>query len=182
MGTASSYIFKSERLGFRNWRISDVKAMAEICADEDVMEFFPGVLSKVQVRAFIDRMKQQLAKKGYCYFAVDTLENEQFIGFIGLSQKDFEADFTPCVDIGWRLDKKVWGQGYATEGARRCLDYGFQELGLDRVFAIAPRINRKSIEVMKKIGMKKVKQFFHPQLKDDSRLQDCVLYEIASGN
>jgi RimJ/RimL family protein N-acetyltransferase len=180
MSAVSSYIFKSDRLGFRNWRISDVKLMAEISADGDVMEYFPGVLSKVQTRAFIDKMKQQFAQKGFCYFAVDTLDTRQFIGFIGLSEKDFEADFTPCVDIGWRLDRKAWGQGFATEGAKRCLEYGFEDLGLEKVYAVAPKINRKSIEVMKKIGMKKVKQFLHPQLKDDARLQECVLYQIMS--
>ncbi len=50
-------------------------------------------------------------KRGYCYFATDELTSGKFIGFIGLMYQNYEADFTPCVDIGWRLAKKYWGKG-----------------------------------------------------------------------
>jgi RimJ/RimL family protein N-acetyltransferase len=123
-------------------------------------------------------MSAQLAGKGYCYFAVDRLDNGMFIGFIGLSEPRFETDFTPCVDMGWRLKQSEWGRGFATEGARACLDYGFKELGLEKIVAIAPCVNMRSVEVMKKIGMTKVMEFMHPLLIGDELLERCVLYEI----
>ena len=74
-------------------------------------------------------MKLMFAEYGFCYFAVDELSNYEFIGFIGLSHQDYDVEFTPFIDIGWRLDKNYWGKGFATEGAKRCLAYGFNHLG-----------------------------------------------------
>src|SRR5580698_8035695 len=97
------YLFKSERLGFRNWQKADLPLLAEINADPEVMKFFPGIHNLAQTGSFIERMQKHLVDKGYCYYAVDKLVDGSFIGFIGLSQQTFEADFTPCIDIGWRL-------------------------------------------------------------------------------
>src|ERR1700761_6816125 len=97
------YIFTSERLGFRNWMMSDVSEMSLINADPKVMEFFPETRTREQTVEFIERMQKQFAEKGFCYFAVDRLDNNDLIGFIGISEQTFEADFTPCIDIGWGL-------------------------------------------------------------------------------
>jgi RimJ/RimL family protein N-acetyltransferase len=174
-----NYIFKSNRLGFRNWLPSDVDPMSEINAASKVMEFFPAIQSQTQTIEFIERMQNQFTEKGFCYFAVDKLEDETFIGFIGLSEQTFESDFTPCIDIGWRLSEKEWNKGFATEGAKRCLGFAFHELKLEKIKAICPKINFPSENVMKKIGMKKIAEFKHPKLLNDERLQDCVVYEIA---
>lgn len=176
----SPYLFTSARLGFRNWQEADIKPMAAINADPSVMEFFPTVKTYEETAGFILRMQQQFAEKGYCYFAVDRLNDHTFIGFIGLSWQTFEADFTPCADIGWRLARTAWGKGYATEGARRCLEYAFNELQLNNVLSMAPKLNIRSEEVMKKIGMQKVKDFTHPLLLQDERLKTCVLYKIEN--
>lgn len=173
------YIFKSERLGFRNWLESDIELMAKINADEKVMEFFPGIATKAQTIEFIEKMQQQFKENGYCYFAVDKLENNEFIGFIGLTVKAFDAAFTPCIDIGWRLSSEEWNKGYASEGAKRCLEYANEVLMLEKIVSIAPKINLKSEQVMKKIGMEKVMEFEHPLLINDERLRDCVLYQIT---
>lgn len=176
----NNYIFKSERLGFRDWLKTDIEIMAEINSDSAVMEFFPCIQSKEHTIEFVDRMKKQLAEKGFCYFAVSKLENNEFIGFIGLSEKTFESDFTPCIDIGWRIKREEWNNGFATEGAKKCLDYAFTQLSVEKINAIAPKINLKSEQVMKKIGMRKVKNFNHPMMADNEKLQECVLYEIIN--
>lgn len=179
MGFDQKYLFKSERLGFRNWLESDIELMSAINADEKVMEFFPAIASKDQTIEFIEKMQRQFTEKGFCYFAVDKLENNEFIGFIGLSEKLFEAEFTPCIDIGWRLSSEEWNKGYAGEGAKRCLEYANEVLKLEKIVSIAPKINVKSEKVMKKIGMEKVLEFEHPLLINDERLRDCVLYQIT---
>lgn len=171
-----AYIFTSDRLGFRRWQESDHTSLAAMNADPEVMEFFPARQGEQETRAFIRRMQKLFMEKGYCYFAVEKRENREFIGFIGLAIQDFEADFTPCTDIGWRLKKSTWNKGYATEGAKACLSYAFDHFGLEKVFAIAPLVNVKSELVMKKIGMEKVKIFDHPKLLEDKRLKKCVLY------
>lgn len=182
MTALSRYLFKSERLGFRNWLKKDIKLMAEINSDLEVMKFFPNLLSRKQTIQFIERMKAQLKEKRFCYFAVDKLENSEFIGFIGLSEQTFAADFTPCIDIGWRLKRQEWFKGFATEGAKKCIEYAFKQLELETIYAIAPKINVRSVQVMKKIGMKKVKTFEHPKLAGNEQLQECVLYELNRGN
>lgn len=178
----NKYIFKSQRLGFRNWKDADTEQLFALNIDKEVMEFFPYLPSLAQTKEFMKRMQNQFEKNGFCYFAVDKLETEEFIGFIGISEQTFEADFTPCVDIGWRLNKKFWKKGYASEGAKRCLEFAFEDKKLKSIKAVAPKINLKSRNVMEKIGMKYIKDFKHPALKNDNRLENCVLYEINSND
>ncbi|MDX2361617.1 MAG: GNAT family N-acetyltransferase [Crocinitomicaceae bacterium] len=177
---SSPFLFTSERLGFRNWKPSDVDLMIEISADEEVMEFFPYVATPEQTRVFIERMTEMCDKKHYCYFAVEELESREFIGFIGLCDQNYEAEFTPCIDIGWRLSQKYWGKGYATEGAKKCLEYTFRTLGLNEIYSTAPTLNKKSISIMEKIGMKKHLEFRHERLKEYQHLESCLCYKIDS--
>lgn len=176
MEEETRYLFTSERLGFRNWRAADIDDMHEINSDEKVMEFFPAIPTKEQTTAFVARMTNQFENKGYCYFAVDKLENNRFIGFIGLSEQTYEADFTPCVDIGWRIKSSEWNKGYATEGAQKCLDYALNELKIEKIYSIAPKVNIKSEHIMAKIGLKKQCEFEHPLLVNNERLKTRVLY------
>ena len=92
--------------------------------------------------------------------------------------QNYKSDFTPNVDIGWRLRKSFWKKGYATEGAKKCIEYGFKSLGLEKIISVCPEKNSKSKNVMKKIGMNKVGEFNHPKLKDYPELEKCVCYEI----
>ena len=177
MNDTKKYIFTSERLGFRNWNLTDIDKMHEINSDEKVMEFFPSIPTKEQTTEFIDRMQNQFVNKKFCYFAVDKLENNEFIGFIGLSEQTYEADFTPCVDIGWRIKSGEWNKGFASEGAKQCLDYAMNELKLENVYSVAPKINTKSEHIMTKIGLKKQYEFEHSLLLNNERLKTCVLYK-----
>ncbi|MGB1204753.1 MAG: GNAT family N-acetyltransferase [Chitinophagales bacterium] len=172
----NKYIFQSQRLGFRNWRDTDVQKMAAISANKEVMRFFSSVKSEAQTASFIEAMQKEYNNKGFCYFAVEILETNEMIGFIGLSAQDYECDFTPFVDIGWRLAEHTWNNGYATEGAKRCLKYAFEVLHLNEVYAVTPVPNKKSERIMQKIGMTKVATFAHPLLLNDERLKMCVLY------
>lgn len=172
-----NYLFTSERLGFRNWMMTDIDCMHEINSDEKVMEFFPSLSTKDQTIEFVGRMKKQYANKGFCYFAVDKLEDNEFIGFIGISEQTYKADFTPCIDIGWRIKSSEWHKGFATEGAKKCLDFALNELKIEKIYSVAPKVNIKSERIMIKIGMKKAYEFEHPLLLHNARLKTCVLYE-----
>lgn len=173
------YLFKTARLGFREWRENDVEPLVDINSDEEVMAFFPKKPSLEDTRNFVKRMQSSYQRKGFCYFAVDAIEKEEFIGFIGFAEKTFPSDFTPAIDIGWRLKRNVWNRGLATEGAKACLDYGFNHLTLTEIIAITPLLNIQSQRVMEKIGMKKVKNFEHPDLSLYPNLRNCVLFSIT---
>ena len=179
MSHTKQYLFQSARLGFRHWETADIEPMAAINADAVVMEFFSSTQTREQTANFIERMQTQFSEKGFCYFAVDKLADHELIGFIGINVQNFESDFTPCIDIGWRIKRSEWNQGYATEGAMRCLAYAFHDLGIDLIVSITPLVNLKSEHIMQKIGMSKVKTFIFPLLKGDQRLEECVLYEIS---
>jgi RimJ/RimL family protein N-acetyltransferase len=174
------YIFTSDRLGFRNWDLTDTDKMHEINSDEKVMEFFPTIPTAEQTTEFVERMKKQFENKRFCYFAVDKLEDSEFIGFIGLSEQTYEADFTPCVDIGWRIKRSEWNKGFASEGAKKCLDYALNELKFENVYSIAPKINTKSEHIMTKIGLIKQYEFEHSLLSNYERLKTCVLYKTET--
>lgn len=180
MNNNKKYLFTSARLGFRNWDLSDLDKMHEINSDEKVMEFFPAVPTKEQTEEFILRMIKQFTDKGFCYFAVDKLENNEFIGFIGISEQTYEADFTPCVDIGWRIKSSEWNKGFATEGAKKCIDYALKNLKLETIYSIAPKVNTKSEHIMTKIGMKKQYEFEHSLLTNFVQLKTCVLYKYEN--
>jgi RimJ/RimL family protein N-acetyltransferase len=177
MNSTNKFLFTSDRLGFRNWKSDDLAVMTQINTDPAVMEFLPFHQDKKKTLDFINRMQRQFEKSGFCYFAVERLDTNELIGFIGLMEQNYPADFTPCVDIGWRLAKAQWGNGFASEGAKACLDYAKKTLKIEEIYSIAPKINLRSEKVMQKIGMQKVKEFKHPLLSDYPHLEDCVLYK-----
>ncbi len=178
----SNPLFSSDRLHFRTWKDSDLDKFSALNSDPDVMEHFPSVLSAAESKDFLDRLQKHQAKYGHCYFAVETKDRLEFIGFIGLAHQVYDTDFTPATDIGWRLKKSAWGNGYATEGALRCLDFGFENLGLEKIIATCTLSNKNSEKVMQKIGMEKIKEFDHPRLKEFPDYERCLLYEIKNPN
>lgn len=174
----NSYIFKSQRLGFRNWCDNDLKPLFEINSNKEVMRYFPAVKTLEETQEFITKMQHQYDQFRFCYFAVDSIESGEFLGFIGINNQTYKADFNPSIDIGWRLHPKYWGKGYASEGAKACLNYAFSTLELKEIVSVAPEINKPSIAVMNKIGMKKVNTFIHPLLRNYPKIASCVLYKI----
>lgn len=176
------YVFTSSRLGFRNWLPSDLDPLSDLNADPEVMRYFPSLKSRDETQSFISMMRSEFLQKGYCYFAVDLLQNSEFIGFIGLHEQTYPADFTPCTDMGWRLKKAAWNKGYATEGAKRCILHWFNIVGLNKIYATATSSNEPSFNVMRKAGMTFVKTFDHPKIDSKSALKRCMLYEINSAD
>jgi len=175
----SRYIIETKRLGLRRWQESDSSPFYKLNQDQRVMEFFPKTLTKEESDSMIIRIEENISKNGFGFYAVELLENTQFIGFIGLSIPSFEAEFTPCVEIGWRLDFEFWGHGYATEGATACLDYAFNKLDLSEIVSFTTVTNKRSQTVMQKIGMKKAGEFKHPKLDVGHPLCEHVLYKIT---
>jgi RimJ/RimL family protein N-acetyltransferase len=163
------------RLLLRRWREEDRTALAALNADPVVMQHMPGVLTRAESDAMFERLLQTDV------FAATTRDDGAFIGFIGLSRPRFEAHFTPCVEVGWRLAASAWGRGYATEGARAALTYGFDTLGLDEIVSFTVPANVRSLRVMEKLGMTRSPQedFDHPSLAEGHPLRRHVLYRLV---
>ncbi|CAG7636127.1 GNAT family N-acetyltransferase [Paenibacillus allorhizosphaerae] len=169
---------ETSRLRLRDWEESDLEPFGRLNADEEVMRYFPKTLSTEETNAFYHTIVSEFNECCFGLYAVEVKENKQFIGFIGFHRATFEADFTPCIEIGWRLKREAWGKGYATEGASACLQYGFNELGFSDVYSFTAEVNQPSKNVMIKIGMRFVKMFNHPKVEKESPLYPHVLYHI----
>jgi len=173
---------RTSRLALRAWKDEDLPAFAALNADPRVMEFFPGLLDRAASDAVATRIRGHFADRGFGLWAVEVCGVAPFIGFVGLSVPQFEAHFTPCVEVGWRLARDYWGRGYATEAARVALDFGFHHLELKEIVSFTVPANRRSRSVMERIGMtcSPADDFEHPLLSLGHPLRHHVLYRIMS--
>lgn len=170
------------RLQLRPWRDADLAAFATLNADPRVMEFMPGLLTRTESDALAGRIRAGFAERGFGWWAVEAPGVAEFIGCIGLLVPSFEAAFTPCVEIAWRLAAGQWGRGYATEAARAALEFGFGPLGLGEIVAFTVPANRRSRAVMERLGMthSQAENFEHPRLPAGHPLRRHVLYRLAA--
>ena len=170
---------RTERLLLRQWRPEDLDPFAELNVDPEVMRYFPAPLSRHESDRLANEAQALMEARGWGLWAVEVVETDVFIGFIGLAEPRFDADFTPAVEVGWRLRRRQWGRGYATEGARAALAFAFNELSLEEVVSFTSAVNLRSRRVMERLGMTHdpADDFEHPRV-DDSVLRPHVLYRI----
>ncbi len=174
-------MLETHRLLLRRWRDSDREPFAALNADPRVMRFFPAMLSRAESDRAVDRIEAHFEKHGFGLFAAELRQGGAFIGFIGLWTPDFEAAFTPCVEIGWRIATAHWNQGLATEGAQSVLSHAFDSLHLNEIVSFTTVANAPSRRVMEKIGMTRAPEddFHHPKLPEGHPLRPHVLYRIS---
>ena len=171
-----SYI-ETDRLILRSWKLEDLPLFIEMNQDARVMRYFPSILTDEQTESFYNRIQSEFERNGWGLYAVELKSNGTFIGYVGLHEIGFDANFTPGVEIGWRLDADYHNQGLATEAAKEVLKLA-KKRGVQRLYSFTAKQNAPSERVMQKIGMTKVGEFEHPSLSADSPLRTHVLYQI----
>ena len=166
------------RLCLRPWRESDLEPFAALNADPQVMQHFPQVLDRAESDAMAARIAAHFERHSFGLWAVEVLGQASFIGFVGLSVPRFQAHFTPCVEIGWRLARAHWGCGYAIEAARAALAHGFDTAGLGEIVSFTVPGNTRSRAVMQRLDMTHAPadDFDHPLLPQGHPLRRHVLY------
>jgi RimJ/RimL family protein N-acetyltransferase len=120
------------RLRLRPWRDEDLEPFAAPNADPRVREFFPSLQTHQESAESMQYIREHFRQREFGLWAVELIGAAPFIGFIGLLVPSFDASFMPCVELGYRLAFDHWGRGYATEGARAALVFGFATVGLVR--------------------------------------------------
>jgi RimJ/RimL family protein N-acetyltransferase len=172
---------KTRRLILRGWTAPDREPFARMNADPGVMEYLGEPLSREQSDEVVDRIEAHFRTRGFGLCVAELAESGDFIGFIGLAVPTFEAAFTPCVEIGWRLAAEYWGAGLATEGAREIVRYAFEELKLPELVSLTAIENERSRRVMAKLGMTHdpAENFDHPKLPATHPLRRHVLYRLT---
>jgi RimJ/RimL family protein N-acetyltransferase len=167
------------RLKLRQWSPADLAPFAALNADPEVMEFMPACLSGAASEAFAADARARLERDGFGLWAVEVRGGPPFIGCVGLAVPSFEAAFTPCVEISWRLARPAWGHGYASEAAGACLRFAFTQLALCEVLAFTVPANLRSRAVMQRLGMAEHGSFEHPRLPPGHALRHHLLYRLA---
>lgn len=175
-------MIETERLRLRPWKSGDLQPFATMNADARVRRFFPCPLSPEESDASVATYRRMHELDGYGFFAAELRATSKFIGVLGMQRMSFELAHVskPAIEIGWRLEPEVWGQGLATEGARGVLQFAFRQIQLAEVVAITVPVNLPSRRVMEKLGMTHDAQddFDHPKIADAHPLQRHVLYRI----
>jgi RimJ/RimL family protein N-acetyltransferase len=172
---------RTERLVLRAWRPEDLAPFAALNDDPAVMEHFPHHLTREQSDAMVERITRFIDEQGWGLWAVEVADSGEFVGFTGLSVPRFEAHFTPCVEVGWRLARSAWGHGHATEAAAGAVAHGFGSLALDEIVAMVAPDNVRSQGVMRKLGMTRDEgaDFDHPLVPEGSPVRRHRLYRLT---
>ncbi len=169
---------RTERLLLRRWHARDLAPWAELNADPEVRAHFPDVLDRARSDASVARFQAGLDRRGWGWWAVETVATGTFIGFAGLDPVDEGMPFGG-VEAGWRLARAAWGHGYATEAGRAVLAHGFGELGLTEILAVSAAGNARSRAVMERLGMTRdpAEDFDDPGVPEGP-LRRSVVYRI----
>jgi ribosomal-protein-alanine N-acetyltransferase len=172
----------TQRLRLRRWEDSDLGPFASLNADPEVMRYFPAPLTVPESNDFVQRIERHFELHGFGLWAVDVLDGHEFAGFVGLWSATFEADFTPAVEVGWRLARQFWGRGIASEAATAALTDGFNRFHLPEVVSFTATINHPSRRVMEKLGMTRdpADDFDHPAVAEGSPLRHHVLHRMTA--
>ncbi|MBD9372847.1 GNAT family N-acetyltransferase [Rhizobium sp. ARZ01] len=175
---------QTARLTARNWLETDRDLFHEINSDPEVMAYFPFRRDRAHSDELFDRNRGTISETGYGFLAIALRDDDRPIGFCGLAKTDLEP-FLPdgTVEIGWRLARPFWGQGYVTEAATALLDHGFDRCGLGEIVSFAVSGNARSTAVMARIGMRPdpSRDFDHPRVPESHpHLVRHVLYGITA--
>lgn len=173
---------ETSRLILRQWRPEDRAPFAELNADPVAMEHFPKTLTRVESDALADRIEGLIAERGWGFWAVEIKTTVEFIGFVGLHVPRADLPMSPCVEIGWRLLREHWGQGYATEAAEAALRVGFERLDLPEIVSFTALANARSQRVMERLGMARDPATFeHPDVPEGHPARTHCLYRLSRG-
>ena len=158
---------ETDRLLLRQWQPEDLAPWIAMNQDPEVRKYFGSLLTAEESTLALNRYREKLETSEFGLWAVEVKERNEFIGFIGISEQDVSNAISPFKEIGWRLKQDAWGKGFATEGAREVLKYGHTLF--PTIYSMTAKVNKPSIKVMERIGMKRAKDldFNHPRVNDE---------------
>jgi RimJ/RimL family protein N-acetyltransferase len=176
----AEFQIETERLLLREWRDEDVPPLLAICRDPRVMEFLGPLETEDSIGAAIMRQQAYQEDLGHCYWAIERKSDSEMIGFCGIQPEPPGTPIAGLPDIGWRLGRTHWGQGYAREAAQATLDWGFAHLNDEAIWAITVPANTRSWGLMERLGMSRHHDmdFDHPRVPEGSPLKRHFTYSI----
>jgi ribosomal-protein-alanine N-acetyltransferase len=174
---------ETARLILRPWEPRDRAPFAALNADPEVRAHYPNLLTRAESDAQLARMHDAWAAGGFSFAAAERKADGAFVGLVGIAPVRFPEvpALADAVEVGWRLARAHWGEGYATEAARAWLAHGFGTLGLSEIVAFTVPANIRSQAVMRRLGMRHdpARDFLHPAIPEGHPLRQHVLFAIA---
>lgn len=146
--------------------------------DPRVMEFLGPATDRNAVEAATARQTALQRELGYCFWALERLDDGAFLGFCGLKPGPECTPLAGRTEIGWRLATHAWGVGFASEAAQASLDWGFRQLAVDAIWAMTSPGNFRSRGLMERIGMKRLADldFDHPAMAEGDPLRRHIVF------
>ncbi|WP_374947446.1 GNAT family N-acetyltransferase [Agreia sp.] len=174
---------ETSRLILRRWMSSDREPFAAMNTDPEVMRYFPSVLDATTSDGLADRLDAGFdvdgIVRGHGRWALERRDTGEFIGFTGLGPMPPDVPGAGGTEIGWRLARAHWRQGFACEAARAALNAAFASTSLDEVNSITAVVNEPSRAVMRRLDMRHVDDFAHPVVHEGSSLNPHVRYVLT---
>lgn len=169
---------ETDRLWLRPWIDADLAHFAAMGRDPRVMAHFPSLVTEMKSTETAISIMNHIGEHGFGFWAVERKSDRQFLGFCGLMKVRFACPIEGEVEIGWRLAHRHWGQGYAKESARACLDHGFGRLALPHITSFTVAGNTRSWGLMERLGMERREDldFEHPNLRPGHPLRPHIVY------
>jgi RimJ/RimL family protein N-acetyltransferase len=169
---------RTDRLLMRRWRETDLAPFAALNGDAETMRFFPDTLDRAASDAFVRRIEARFDDQGYGLWALELAETAEFIGYTGLNPMPPGVPGAGGMEVGWRLARRAWHHGYATEAARAAVGVAFDGAGLPELWSMTAVLNEPSQAVMRRIGMTEVARFNHPGIPAGHPTQPHVAYYL----
>ncbi len=169
----------TERLILRPWRDEDLEPLFGINGDPESMRYFAATMNRAESDAWAARMRAHFAEHGWGFWVVAEAATGDFVGVVGLMTIPWQADFTPAIEIGWRIAPGFRRKGYAEEAARAALGFGFATLGLQKIVAFTVPGNAASWKLMERLGMAPAGAFDHPRLPEGHHYRRHLLYSLT---
>ncbi len=169
---------ETDRLLLRRWRAADREAFADLNADPEVMRHFSGTMTQAESDAFVDRIEGLFERQGFGLWALEVKDGGTFIGFTGLNPMPPGVPGEGGMEVGWRLARRGWGHGYATEAARAAVAFAFDQLQLPELFSMTAVSNTRSQAVMQRLGMSLLSHFEHPRVPVGHPVRPHVVYHL----
>lgn len=175
-------MIETERLVLRPFQMSDSKAFAQINADEAVRYWLGGGQTRAESDAAMLRNIAYVDEHGFGFMAIERREDRRLIGMAGVRSLHPDLPLPPALEVGWRLARDCWGEGYATEAAHAALTDTFVRTGAATILAMTAKANARSQAVMRRLEMRERPDlaFDHPGLAEDHPLRAHVVFETQA--
>lgn len=169
---------RTKRLVMRRWRDADRAPFAALNADPEVMRYFPATLDRAASDAQLTIIEARFDYQGFGLWALELASTGQFIGFTGLNPMPDGVPGAGGMEVGWRLARAAWHQGYATEAATAAVDVAFTGAGLAELWSMTAVLNEPSQAVMRRLGMTWYGAFEHPRIEPGHPIRPHVVYRL----